>query len=151
VSLASKTLTINVTVQDGSSQPIIGYAFQDITWNSDVNGELAMCNGGSVADGNTLGPWGTTTISGTAAGGGWTQNGGNVFLAGVKLNGGAVLLQVNSADNTGDLAVNLADIGDFSIDFNAPGYDFRSDLTCDGVENLADVGDIAIANGQSCP
>jgi FlaG/FlaF family flagellin (archaellin) len=150
VSLASKSLTINVTVLDGSSQPIAGYAFQDITWNSQVNGELAMCNGGSVSDGNTN-ALGQTTISGTAAGGGWTLGGVNVFLAGVKLNGGAVLLDVNSADNTGDLAVNLADIGDFSIDFNAPGYDFRSDLTCDGVENLADVGDIAIANGQFCP
>lgn len=149
-SLASKSLTISVTVNDGNGDPIAGYGFQDITWNSEVNGELAMCNGGSVSDGNTNAS-GQTTISGTAAGGGNTQNGVNVFLAGVKLAGAAILLDVNSADITGDLQVNLADIGEFSIDFNDPAYNFRSDLTCDGNENLADVGDLALANGQVCP
>ena len=149
-SLANEGLTISVNVQDAGGTPIPGYPFQDIWWDDNGNGDLSMCQGGSVADGNTDGS-GNTTISGAAAGGGQTQAGVQVYLAGVPLNGPVLLIDVNSPDETGDLVVNLSDIQAFSVDFNNPAYNFASDFTCDGVENLSDVSALAIHNGESCP
>lgn len=149
--LGNEGLTISVTVVDGGNIPIPGYPFQDIWWDDNGNGDLALCQGGTVADGNTNGS-GFTTISGAAAGGGWTQAGVRVYLAGVPVTGSPALgIEVNSPDINGDIVVNLADLGDFAADFNDPAYNFRSDFTCDGAENLADVGDFAVANAQSCP
>lgn len=148
--LANEALTISVHVEDGTGTPIPGYPFQDMWWDDNNNGDLAMCQGGSVADANTNGS-GDATISGAAAGGGWTQNGVQIFLAGVSLNGPALGIDVNSPDINGDLVVNLVDLGSFSADFNNPAYNFRSDFTCDGTENLADVGRFAIHNAESCP
>jgi hypothetical protein len=149
-SLGNEGLTISVHVADLANTAIPGYPFQDIWWDDIGNGDLSMCQGGSVADANTNGT-GDTTISGAAAGGGQTQAGVQVYLAGVPLNGAALLIDVNSPDETGDLVVNLSDIQEFSIDFNNPPYDFRSDFTCDGVENLSDVSALAIHNSESCP
>jgi len=149
--LGNEGLTISVTVVDGGNIPIPGYPFQDIWWDDNGNGDLALCQGGTVADANTNGS-GFTTISGGAAGGGWTQAGLRVYLAGVPVTGSPALgIEVNSPDINGDITVNLADLGDFATDFNDPAYNFRSDFTCDGSENLADVGDFAVANAQSCP
>jgi hypothetical protein len=155
--LASDGLTIFVSVNDGSPAPglpIPGYPFQDIWWDDSGTGDLAMCQGGSVADANT-GALGNTTISGSAAGGGWTLSLCRVYLAGVAVLGGPtsglLSLDVNSPDINGDLIVNLVDLGAFSQDFNNPAYQFRSDFTCDGLENLADVGRFAIHNSEVCP
>jgi hypothetical protein len=147
--LANELLTITVTVSDGAN-PIPGYPFQDIWWDDNGTGDLAMCQGGSVADANTDGA-GVTTISGAAAGGGWTLNQVRIYLAGVGITSGDLSLDVNSPDINGDLIVNLVDLGAFSQDFNNPAYDFRSDFTCDGIENLADVGRFAIHNSEICP
>jgi hypothetical protein len=149
--LANEGLTISVHVEDSGSVPIPGYPFQDIWWDDNGTGDLAMCQGGSVADGNTDGN-GDTTIGGAAAGGGWTQAGVQVYLAGVGITGSpSLLIDVNSPDISGDLSVNLVDLGTFSNDFNNPAYNFRSDFTCDLTENLADVGRFAIHNGETCP
>jgi hypothetical protein len=149
--LSNEGLTISVVVVDNGNVPIPGYPFQDIWWDDIGNGDLALCQGGTVADANTNGS-GLTTISGGAAGGGWTQSGVRVYLAGVPVTGSpAMAIDVNSPDINGDLVVNLADLGDFAGDFNDPAYNFRSDFTCDGTENLADVGDFASANASSCP
>jgi hypothetical protein len=152
--LANESLTISVTVVDGGGLPIPGYPFQDIWWDDNGNGDIAMCQGGSVADVNTNAV-GFTTISGAAAGGGWTQAGVRVYLAGVAVLGGPTSgllgLDVNSPDINGDLKVDLVDLGAFAQDFNDPAYNFRSDFTCDGVENLADVGRFAIHNSEVCP
>lgn len=150
-SLASRGLTVTVTVVDANGDPIAGYPFQDVWLGDSVGGvDISLCNGGSAADANTNAS-GVTTISGIISGGGWTLTGMQVRLAGVPIVGPALLIDMNSADITGDLFVNLADVGEFSIDFNNVVYDFRSDFTCDGFENLADVGELAIANGQICP
>lgn len=155
--LANEGLSISVSVMDASPSPglpIPGYPFQDIWWDDPGTGELSMCQGGSVADANTDG-FGNTTISGAAAGGGWTLSGCRVYLAGVAVLGGPTAgllgLDVNSPDINGDLIVNLVDLGAFSQDFNNPAYNFRSDFTCDGIENLADVGRFAIHNSEVCP
>ncbi len=149
-SLGAAGLTVTVTVIDGNTDPIPGYPFQDIWLDDDGSGDIALCQGGSVADANTNAA-GVTTISGPIAGGGWTQGGMQVYLAGVSLSGPALLIDVNSQDINGDITVNLADLGDFAGDFSNGSFDFRSDFTCDGTENLADVGGFASANGESCP
>lgn len=153
--LGNEGLTISVSVVDAGGLAIPGYPFQDIWWDDNGNGDLAMCQGGSVADANTDAS-GNTTISGSAAGGGWTQAQCRVYLAGVAVLGpaltnGLLPLEVNSPDINGDLKVDLVDLGAFAQDFNNPPYDFRSDFTCDGVENLADVGRFAIHNSEQCP
>jgi hypothetical protein len=148
--LANEALTISVQVLDNGGLAIPGYPFQDIWWDDTGTGDLAMCQGGSVADANTDGA-GNTTISGAAAGGGWTLSQVRIYLAGVGLTSGDLGLDVNSPDINGDLIVNLVDLGAFSQDFNNPAYDFRSDFTCDGIENLADVGRFAIHNSEICP
>ena len=60
-------------------------------------------------------------------------------------------LSVNSPDINGDLVVDLVDLGMFAGDYNNASYDFRSDLTGDGIENLADIGEFAMYNGDECP
>lgn len=147
--LANKGLTISVNVRDANDDPIQGYPFQD-TWVDDIgNGDIALCQGGSVADANTDAN-GDTTISGAFAAGGFTQAGLQVYLAGTPLTGAALGIDVNSCDITKDLVVNLADVGEFATDFGGA-YNFRSDFVADGVINLADVGELGIHNGEVCP
>lgn len=140
--------TITVTVVDGTGTPIAGYPFQDIYVDDSGTAEISLCQGGSVADFNTNAA-GVTTISGGVSGGGWTQNGLQVYLAGVAI-GSALGINANSPDITGDLVVNLGDVGQFAIDFTG-GYAFRSDLQFDGVINLGDLGKLAINNSEVCP
>lgn len=148
-SLGSLGLTVFVNVRDGANDPIAAYPFQDI-WLDDVgNGDISLCQGGSVADGNTNAS-GDATISGAIAGGGWTQNGMQVYLAGTPLTGAALNIDVNSVDITGDLKVDIGDIGEFAIDFNGA-YAFRSDFVPDGLINLSDVGELSTKNGDVCP
>lgn len=146
--LASVGSTVTVTVSDGVN-PIAGYPFQDVYLDDFVAGEISLCQGGSVADANTNAS-GVTTISGAIAGGGFTQNGMQVYLAGTPLAGPALPISAVSCDINGDLKVDLADIGDFAVDFNGA-YNFRSDFVFDGLINLADIGELAIHNGEVCP
>lgn len=147
--LASKSLTISVNVRDANDDPIAGYPFQDIWADDSGDGSIALCQGGSVADANTD-ALGDTTISGAFAAGGFTQAGLQIYLAGTPLTGPTLGIDVNSCDITKDLKVDLADIGEFGIDFSG-GYNFRSDFVADGVINLADVGELGIHNGEVCP
>jgi hypothetical protein len=151
--LASRNVTINVVVKDINDAVIAGYPFQDIWVDDTGNGDISLCQGGSVADANTDAS-GATTISGAIAGGGWTQSGLSVYLAGTQIIGGAnsgiLAIEVNSCDISGDLVVNLVDIGEFAIDFGGS-YAFRSDFQADGIINLADVGELGIHNGEVCP
>ena len=147
--LSNAGLTISVNVRDSNDDPIAGYPFQDI-WADDVgNGDIALCQGGSVADGNTNAS-GDATISGAFAAGGSTQAGLQVYLAGTPLAGAALGIDLTSCDITGDLKVDLAVIGEFGTDFSGA-YNFRSDFTVDGTVNLADVGELGIHNGEVCP
>ena len=59
-------------------------------------------------------------------------------------------LHHNSPDITGDLAINLADVSLFAVDYHT-GYTFRSDLFADGVLSITDLGRLATAVGANCP
>lgn len=151
--LGGKGLTVTVTVLDTNGSPIAGYPFQDTTLVSATPGDVAVCPGGWTAAANTNAS-GVTTISGTGAGGGYATS-MQVALAGVRLTGAALSIEVRSPDMNGDLAVSLLDLSDPSIGFatlflnGSP--DARSDYNCDGAENLLDVSAFAIANGAVCP
>lgn len=142
--LGEKNTPISVNVVDSNLDPIVGYPFQDIWVDDAGDGSISLCNGGSAADANTNAS-GDCTISGAIAGGGFTQAGLRVYLAGVAITGSAALLiDLNSCDVDGDLVVGLNDFAEFAIDFNAGTNPFRSDFVPDGVVNLADLGDFAI-------
>lgn len=140
--------TVTVTVRDATGTPIAGYPFQDVFLDDAGTSEISLCQGGSTADFNTNAS-GVTTMSGGIAGGGWTQNGLQVHLAGVAI-GVALPINANSCDINGDLVVNLGDVGDFATDFSGA-YNFRSDFQFDGVVNLGDIGELSIHNGETCP
>lgn len=143
--LADANAVISVHVVDANGDDIVGYPFQDIWVDDAGDGSISLCNGGSVADANTNAT-GDATISGGIAGGGWTQAGLRVYLAGVAITGSLALsIDVNSCDIDGNLVVGLNDLGEFALNFSGgAGYAFRSDFIPDGVINLADVGEFAI-------
>ena len=58
---------------------------------------------------------------------------------------------MNSADITGDRVVNIADVGEFGVDFGSGAFAFRSDFIDDGELNIADVGEFALHNQEVCP
>jgi len=53
-------------------------------------------------------------------------------------------------DITRDGAVDLADLGEFTVDFVAGAPVFRSDLVADGSIDIADLGTFAIHFGDAC-
>lgn len=136
---------ISVHVVDANGDDIVGYPFQDIWVDDAGDGSISLCNGGSAADGNTNAT-GDATISGGIAGGGYTQAGLRVYLAGVAITGSLALsIDLNSCDIDGNLVVGLNDLGEFAQNFSGGlGYGFRADFIPDGVINLADVGEFAI-------
>jgi hypothetical protein len=146
--LASIGAVVTVTVVDGTGTPIAGYPFQDMYLDDAGTAEISLCQGGSTADGNTNAA-GVTTISGGISGGGFTQSGLQVYLAGVAI-GEALGINAVSPDNNGDLVVDLADFGEFGEDFGL-GYAFRSDYDSDLVTNLGDFGFFGTAFDTNCP
>lgn len=148
-SLALKNVIVSVTVIDANLAPIAGYPFQDVVLDDAGTNDISLCPGGSVADANTN-ALGQTTMSGNISGGGWTQSGMQVYLGGIPLNGLNLDIDVNSPDMNKDRIVNVADVGEFAIDFSGA-YAFRSDFIADGTLNIADVGEFAIHNSETCP
>ena len=138
-SLADVGATITVTVIMVDDVPVPGYPFQDIWVSGDASNSVRVCQGGSVADGNTNID-GVTTISGAIAGGGSSQNGLRLYLAGAVLDGVTLPIRVNSPDYNGDLSINMLDLGDFAADYLNSSYDFTGDFNHDGVEDLVDLG-----------
>lgn len=140
---------IHVTLVDGAGVPIQFYPYEDI-WLDSQDTHLALCAGGSTADGNTD-FFGHTSWFNPVQAGGYSQDPTQVIVNGMALICCAgVNLHFNSPDLNGDLSVNLADVGLFAGDFYGV-YRFRSDLAYDGTINLSDVSRLALAVGRSCP
>jgi hypothetical protein len=148
--LASRGLTISVVLLDSDLLPIADYPAVDIWFQGDGTNDLVMCYQGSIADQNTNAE-GETTFTGAFAGGGWTQSGTRVYVAGMPIGAAPLPIDVASTDYNGDLSVDIADLGNFAADYTNGVYDFRADFTCDGVENLADIAAFASRNGTRCP
>jgi hypothetical protein len=94
--------------------------------------------------------FGKTTISGSLAAGGC---GGavSVFIwtSPPAIAGSPLPITVVSVDMTGDLFVNLADVGVFSAALNGA-YNACADFNSDGFVNLADVGVFSAHIGHHC-
>lgn len=154
--LSAGGLTVTVTVNDGNGNPIAGYPFQDVNLVDNAGGaDVSLCTSGWAASANTNAS-GVTTITGPGFGGGSTQSGMRVSLAGTVVTGSPALsIDVVSADMDGNLSVALLDLSavpsGFAARFQNGVYDFESDYNCDGTENLLDVTKFAIDNGAVCP
>lgn len=98
---------------------------------------------------------GQTQFSLSYHGGGWVQGPTMVWV--LEATGAwmpiptPVNVSFNSPDINGDLAVNLTDVGIFSVDFYGAVYMYRSDFNFDGVINLTDVSMLAPNLGANCP
>jgi hypothetical protein len=140
--------TITVQLLDATGSPVSGYPAQDV-WVDDVgNGDLYLCPGAARADAPSDGD-GFTTFTGRLAMGGWTQEGLQVYVAGQAI-AVPLPLDVNGPDITRDGTVDVADLGEFTVDFVAGAPVFRSDLVADGSMDIADLGAFAIHFGDEC-
>lgn len=154
--LASKGLTVTVTVRDAGGFTIAGYPFQDVGLADNAGGaDVTLCTSGWLASANTNAA-GVTTITGVGFAGGSTQGGMRATVAGVRITNGLALdIDVVSPDMDGDLDVDLIDLSavptGFAARFLNGVYNFQSDYTCDGSENLLDVVEYSFANGAVCP
>lgn len=147
-SLTEQGIVIHVEIMDCTYTPIANFPFQDI-WVSDIgNGELNICQGGSVADANT-GEDGQTTISGHIFGGDHTENGTMVYVNGLQVENGPLPLDFVSPDINGDLIVNLNDFSLFGMDYSTTAP--RSDLVHNGLVDLADFARFGQHYGEQCP
>ena len=144
-------LMIQITIVDPAGYPLPGFPFQDIWLDDAGTYEISMCPNGCVADANTD-ENGRTTISRIPCGGGSTMSGLRAIVIGEPITGTRPLdINVNSPDLNGDLVVNVLDLANLAMDYADPAYNFRSDMTCDGLENIADIGEFAMHYGELCP
>ena len=150
--------TITVQLFDPLGVPIVGFPAENIGVVAQAGGWTECGTLALTADGPTD-VNGVTTISGVLSAGGQSAPGellqvviddpnvGTVTYAG----GGAGLpIFVNSPDLSGDLLVDLVDVGAFSSIFGGA-YDYAADLSWDGQINLADVGEFSQGIGGACP
>ena len=142
--------TITLHLRDINGDPVIGYPFEDL-WLESSGGGLVACSNGTTADFSTDASGDTEWTNPMGAGGHSEGETVNVLIAGTALNHPGLNVIFNSADISGDLAVNLTDVTLFSTDYAAQTGDFRSDFVYDGAINLSDVTLMARGNGTSCP
>jgi hypothetical protein len=144
--------TITLTLVDSNGDGIYLYPACDMWLESSLGG-LALCEGGSCADGGTDYD-GVTTFSNPVFGGKQTTPGGGelcqVIINGSALAGPGMDIQFNSPDVNGDLIVNLTDVVLFAGDYYGA-YAYRSDFYFDGTVNLSDIVLLAQGSGAACP
>jgi len=142
-------VTITLNLMDGAPSPIVNFPHEDL-WLESSDGGLVPCLGGTCADENTDGN-GMTWWTAPLRAGGYSQSPILVMVNGSALvSNSGLLLNTNSPDINGDLAVQLSDVGFFAGDFYSV-YNFRSDFNGDGILNLSDVGILAEGFGARCP
>lgn len=140
--------TIILTLRDYGGYPIAAFPSEDM-WLESSDGGMTFCFGGTTADTYTD-VHGETRWSSPLQAGRWSTGHLQVMVNGFPILDGALDMQVNSPDITGDLRVDLADVTAFAIDFFGA-YHYRSDFNYDSVLNLIDVGLLAEGLGSTCP
>lgn len=142
--------TIHLQFHDALGYPIVGFPPEDM-WLGSIDGGLAVCVLGSIAD-HATDTQGRTTWTQPLRAGGWSAAGCQVYLNAWELTWPAGLnLRFVSPDIDGSLRVDLTDVAMFAADYFAFGNVLRSDLNGDGVVNLGDLGLMAPAIGRHCP
>lgn len=139
-----------------TGMPLEGYPAEDcwLSIPAAAGRTATSCTGGVFyADGpSDLGGW--ITFTEPLPGGGWSDQGFVVYLAGERardLDGEllpTVPLRVNSPDLSGDLQINLTDIILFVPALQQ--YEYRADLNYDGQVNLSDIIRMTDAVGVVC-
>ena len=141
--------TLRVQILDAYNNPVAFFPAEDL-WLESVDGALAICIGGTIADEDTD-ENGWTVWAEPLGASGHSQSRCTLLVSGMYAQGWVNLdLRFNSADINGDGAVNLADLGLFSSYYYGA-YTFEADLFFDGALNLVDVAYFARGAGTSCP
>lgn len=140
--------TVTLYLRDFQGIPFPNFPREDM-WLEAVDGGLASCQWGVLADEDTDHNGMTWWIL-PAVAGGFSESNVRVMVNGSPLFTGNIILRFNSPDLTGDLIVNLADVATFAGDYFG-GYQFRSDLHRDGNLNLSDIVVLAQNFGAQCP
>lgn len=141
--------TIHLRIRDPLGHPIFNVPRDDM-WLGAVDGGLAVCTLGSIADRATDSNGETVWVQPLRAGGS-SAAGCQVFLNGMELAGPTGLnLRFVSPDIDGSRRVDLVDVASFATDYFGA-YRFRSDFNGDGVVNLADFIHLVPALGRQCP
>jgi hypothetical protein len=134
-------------------EPVANYPNEDI-WLMDVQGDLVVCNRGSICDVNTDANGMTYWSNPLQTGGHAEPVGGNqvaIFVSGWVLESPTLSdFRINSADLNGDLWVSLHDIVLFTEIYFGP-YAYEGDFHWDGVINLSDLAEFARTYGAECP
>ncbi len=128
--------TITAELLDWSGYPVEGYPADDI-WLEAAAGSFAFAPYGTVADGPTD-QNGRTVWTRPLDGGGWTSGPLVVLVGGVPLPSEPLDLSINSADQDGDLLVNLRDLVLLGEPFWGT-YTYSADLNYDGQINVSDI------------
>jgi hypothetical protein len=134
-------------------EPVANFPSEDI-WLMDIDGDLAVCPGGSICDQNTD-PDGMTFWSNPLLAGHHAEPvGGNqvaIVINGWVLDSPALSdFRINSADLNGDLWVSLHDVVLFTEIYFGP-YAYEGDFHWDGVVNLSDLAAFTRTYGTQCP
>lgn len=141
--------TIELTLRDAFGVPIANFPAEDMWIASQDNG-MVPCGGTAGADFNTNAQ-GQTVWAAPLFAGGNSQALTIVYINGDALtSNGGLALSFNSADISGDGAVNLTDAGFFS-GYLGGAYNYNGDFNNDGVVNVSDAGFMATSLGASCP
>jgi hypothetical protein len=154
--LAAWTVPSGIVVHllDHDGAPCADIPRQDV-WLTSTTTTLAFCQSTAIADSDTD-PDGFTSFShASPPGGGCDHNelaGGQLDLKVVAMGAtisSSIPLSLNSPDINGDLLVNLADVGPFSLALNGA-YSFCADFWPDGLINLTDVAILSAHLGHAC-
>ena len=152
-SLEEAGAALTVQLLDGNGDPISYYPAEDIWLEFDCAGTFASCANGCIANYPTN-PEGITVFADPLWAGGWSHDEGEsclvVFISGEPFTNGDIHLYPNSADVNGDLAVDLADVAEFSHALFED-YHFKCDFVWDGEINLSDVVLMTMGLGADCP
>ena len=138
--------TITVTVRDINGDPLFLFPASDI-WLDSNSKALALCPGGTNADGDTDINGETEFTNALFAG--CQGSGAIVVINGQAINAPIDML-FNSPDINCDKQVNLTDVVLFANNYYGT-YDYRSDFYWDGVLNLSDIVLLAQNMQAVCP
>jgi hypothetical protein len=137
--------TITLTLVNYLGAPLANHPAEDF-WLETTGGGLVFPANGTIADAATNASGVTVWQQPLAAGGCTLGEGVVVLVEGQALNQDAINLGFVSADNNGDLVVNLADLSTFASGYTGS-YNGCADVFYDGAMNLSDISLFSQAYG----
>jgi hypothetical protein len=137
--------TITLTLVNYLNNPLPNHAAEDFWLDTSASG-INYPAGGTIADAATNAAGQTVWQQPLAAGGCTVTETVVVLVEGQPLNQAGINLKFVSADNNGDLVVNLADLSTFASGYTGA-YNACADVFYDGVINLSDLSLFSQAYG----